>query len=114
MRLEALHLGADAPEPFQMVEDHVRPVGKVDPRRIAIEAVALGRNRRRLRLAQELVQLRIAILAPIEEAVAGKPDRDVAVRIGPAAPDAEGGLIAALLALGGGRARLQRLDRDLE
>src|SRR5260221_10225305 len=84
---EAVELGARAPQPFEMIEKDMRAGGEIDRRSLGVERLALTDHRALPRLGQQRIELGVAILAPVEEAVAGEPDADIAVGIPPAAPD---------------------------
>ncbi len=92
----------------------MRAVGENDLGRLVVELLALGRRGHGTRLDQDVLELRVAVLAPVDEAVASEPDRDVGVRIGTPAPDSEGSLVVALDVALGDRGRLQHLDLDLD
>src|ERR1700733_4630644 len=60
------------------------------------------------------IQILAAVLAPVEEAIAGEPNADVAVGIGAPGPDDDRRLVVALCCLGDQRILLNHLDLHLE
>jgi hypothetical protein len=59
----------------------------VDFHHLAVQLDPLGLIRCRRGRGERFVQFRVAVLAAIEKTVAGRPDRQVRVGIGPAAPN---------------------------
>ena len=69
-RREALQLVAVRVQPGHVEQEHQRPVGQIDRRRVMIRRRALRQIGRRAAPVQRIVELRIAVLRPVLEPVA--------------------------------------------
>ena len=66
-----------------MIQHDVRAVGEIDIDELSIQCLALRDVGDAAGACQQIVEFRIAVFPPIQEAVAGEPDRNVAVRVRP-------------------------------
>ena len=83
---------------------------RYDVHHLAIRRLARRHVGHATRLGQQRVEGGVAIFAPVQEAVALQPDRHVAVRVGPAAPDHHRRVVVARPGRGDLRVRLRRLE----
>src|SRR5437879_5417126 len=80
MRHDAGELRARAPEPFEMIEKEIWSRRQVDRGRFGVEPLALAHIGRLPGPTQDIVELGVAVLAPIDEAIAREPDRHIGIR----------------------------------
>src|SRR3546814_12035218 len=85
-RIEALHFLAHDERPRLIVNIHTRQLVLQDGLRFVVDSLALFLIRYGSCLAQQLVDLGIAILAVVQRTLAGHEREDIAVRVYPARP----------------------------
>src|SRR5215472_19125845 len=81
---EALEARGRAPDPLDVEKKDIGVVGEIEARGVLVEFEPLSGRRHVTRVGERLVHFRVAVVAPIERAVALQPDIDVAVGIRPA------------------------------
>src|SRR5580704_12833218 len=97
-----------------IVEEDVTAILEVYPGGSRIVREPCGGISLRTCVSKYLIQVLAAVLAPVEEAVAGEPNADVAVGIGAPGPDDDRRLVVTLCCLGDQRILLKHLDLHLE
>src|SRR5205814_10516435 len=113
-RAQAGELRRVRPQPVAVKQVHDRPVRRELGRDLLVEFGALRRIERGTRLADQLVDLLLAISRSIERRLAGVEDVQVAVRVGAPAPGQRVGLELPFVRHVERGGELGRLDLDVE
>src|ERR1700722_14321290 len=100
MRAESVDLFTEPPQPFMIVKEDVTAILEVDLGGSRIVREPRDGISLRTCVSKYLIQVLAAVLAPVEEAIAGEPNADVAVGIRTPGPDDDRRLVVTLCCLG--------------